>query len=1474
MLVVGRNFKVLSTLFIITVIYSCYYFLPPILLNRPGVFEYFATKVFEQTGYKISFKKPVVKMGFVPSVWLKAEEFSVLNDDNSAALQVLNPNINVRLIPMIFENLDLRYFYADSLKADFVYTKDEKLKLGQYIIEKSENSFLKPVFFNINCGNFLINLNDELQAKKFSLNGKYLNFIKDKENITLRTDVIIYSGARKTYINGDISLAAGEISENYQDINVSINNLYLEDFSPYVKKISKDKIDYINGVVNVETNTVKTIDNKKLLKSKINVDDLCVFKKDLSASIYSKDKLEITSEINLIKNGIQINDFKVLSKGINIFLSGKITKFNSKIPHLDLKVDVDKSRAENIIALLPGEENLVPDINLLLLKQTGFWGDVNSSMEIKGKADLPQVYGSTLVSNAYMVKPIQNAEKAVIKLLYKGDKMDLDVKVPTSPTQIVYVRGPINLDKDRSADLNITSTENVDLKTAQIILNPLHRILHFDIGPVPVMDIKGKGGIKLHVTGTRKNPHGWGQFWFNNATVSFIDIKNMMLVNGSGTLDFDNQNTFFATKTASLYGKPVSVKGTCSLHGNLDFLVNSNGQQLQNILKIIKTSPMLIDIQKLTQTIENGTGEVNLNLNLTGQVKDVDDIVFNKNLFAKGNVKLLSNMIKLKGIPAVKASGNINFNNLTADFKLISFLNNSKINIEGKINDMTANLKVVSNKFNLGDGLKVLPKNIKIPYVSNIASINSSFVAVYNGDIENINYDKLRVKGKIYSNKGAKSPLILENTSFELNNSNLKMPLLKGSFKGSPFTISADIENVVSDKRIVNGYFQINSFDLKYLDDKNIQDIFSFNDVKFLNGKINISARAKNNTYTAFIVPEDINLIYKPKNLKFYMNGGNILLRNNVLNLNKVSARLSEMPVFVNGNITNPNSNPYLNLYVNAKPTQEFIEQFFNNKAVYPIKLKGDVNLTSQFRGYLNNLNMNSTLNLAENSGLYFMGASIGDVENPVKISVNANVNENLIRIYNLRYDKIISSQNNKPFVKPQLNASGKVYLLSNNNVGFDNFRIKTEAPTDAKIFNIIFRKPLMKQGVFNSDLVLNGTSLKPKLKGSLEITSIDIPFFDSTIRDINLDFANGKINIKSRGTILTNDVHISAVMKNNLVSPFVLDNLNIKLADLNINKIIDTYRDFEVEASRTPSYSVLQPVLFDMSQLIINKATIAADKIQVRNINADNFNADLSINDKMQVNIPDFHFNIAEGNVNGSLKYNLLNHKSNLIVHLDKANALIMSEALFDLKGQIYGFVNGDFNLSCNGRSNETCFKTLSGEGTFKVANGRMPKLGSLEYLLKAGNLIKGGLVGLSINSIIDLITPLKTGEFESISGDVHINDGIADNINIYSSGHDLNMYMTGSYNIVNSVADMDIYGSLSKNITTVFGKIKNASLNTLFNTIPGINNSTDTLIMQTEIGKIPNIKEVTDIYRIFTVEINGDINGDNYVRSFKWVK
>ena len=81
-----------------------------------------------------------------------------------------------------------------------------------------------------------------------------------------------------------------------------------------------------------------------------------------------------------------------------------------------------------------------------------------------------------------------------------------------------------------------------------------------------------------------------------------------------------------------------------------------------------------------------------------------------------------------------------------------------------------------------------------------------------------------------------------------------------------------------------------------------------------------------------------------------------------------------------------------------------------------------------------------------------------------------------------------------------------------------------------------------------------------------------------------------------------------------------------------------------------------------------------------------------------------------------------------------------------------------------------------------------------------------------------------------------------------------------------------MEVLGLLSKKISTMFGPLGNVSLNTLFNVIPGVDLSKDSPVLN-NINKIPGIELSDKAYRKFISEINGNINGDNYVRSFKWI-
>ena len=94
-----------------------------------------------------------------------------------------------------------------------------------------------------------------------------------------------------------------------------------------------------------------------------------------------------TERTFIVKNGILINELKILSKGIDSYITGSVLKLNTKKPQTDLKISLNKSRMESLIPLLPGEESLVPDVNLYKLKKYPYYGDILGNLEVKGNTN-------------------------------------------------------------------------------------------------------------------------------------------------------------------------------------------------------------------------------------------------------------------------------------------------------------------------------------------------------------------------------------------------------------------------------------------------------------------------------------------------------------------------------------------------------------------------------------------------------------------------------------------------------------------------------------------------------------------------------------------------------------------------------------------------------------------------------------------------------------------------------------------------------------------------------------------------------------------------------------------------------------------------------------------------------------------------------------------------------------------------------
>ncbi len=1471
----------------------------PAVVNIKAHKNFIENKIYENSGYIVDIGNPELSMGMFPSVWIKTDNFSILNEDNSKALSIENPRFKVKIFPLLFKKVEISKVSATKEDIYFVLSKEGKFQLGEYPLQVNAKQDFTLEKMDLNLGAYNVLLDDKLNGQKLTVNGEYFEHGKFVQNKQLKFGtkgvLKVQDKATDYFADVEINLPINQFSEDKLKINAKIEDFDISSIAEYARILSKDQLKDLNGTVNFSATTEDNSFGHKRVIAEVSTKNLEILGKDKAASIIYKDDLTAKINFTTVENGVNFKNSTITSKNIYASVDGSIYKLGQKYPYLDLSVAAKTSRLDEICSLLPGTETLIPEFNLYKLKKYVFYGSGEGKIKFKGVANRPFVTGFVKIRDGYLIHPIKGAPaNANIDLNFVGKKMNLDVYVPTSKDQSVSVKGMVLIDGSKYSELQIESTDSVSLAPAQEVLNPLHEILKFQLGPVPILKVAGLGGIKLRSAGKKVDPHIWGEIHFRNVTASFNDIHNLVLKNGSGEVIFNDTQTTFKSYHATINGKPVEIKGDCSVLGKLNVLVTSKGQNIPQLIKVINTSPILVDIQKVVAPFTNPRGVADVFLNIYGNAKNAETIEFNKDLFAKGTITLhnATTVMQDTYLPFTRVNGVVNFNQYDSDYDINGYVRGSKIFVKGTGSNSQIDLTAKSDRFAIGDCNDLLYPKMNLPYQKEVGKIDVAFTGHYKGVAEagKLDYNNVLVDGKFLSNRASSNPIKINGGTFTIRKGELKTSQLSGLFNNNPYTLSLTLTDIYDKMNISNAVFNFKNFDVSVLNvvktqmklPKELEQQMAL--ISDIRGKTNINGHINNGKIWANTNLANISFVYKPYNTLVRILNGQAKIRGNELYLERVNTKVSSMPVFIDGSVSDIYTKPNLHLFVSAKPTQVFFDRFLNSKSVYPVKLKGDVNFNAHLRGTLERLGIRSNLNIGENSSIYYMGATLagaptgtisseGMTTNPVSLISDVVLYPNKIKLNYLRYNQTITSQNKRASVQNQLNASGEVMLLKDNVLGFKNLKITTNQPTNAKIFNILMKKPTIKQGVFTSDVIINGTSLAPKILGNLNVTSVDIPLLDSTIRDISVDFKNDFIYLKSKGVILTNDIIMFAKILNKTEPPYVIDDVNVQMDVLDLNVISNALNDFDADYTRTNHIKTNGSMPVTPEQFIIKHAEVNADKILIKKANATNFKSDISLGADHIFNINKYRFNLANGTVDGRLSYNLSSQNGYGEMHIKNADASIIGENFFDMPGQMYGLVTGEMSVACKGVTSVDCINTLSGNGNFTVADGRMPKLGSLEYLLKAGNLITGGITGLSINGIIDLITPLKTGNFQSISGSIKIKDGIANDIQVFSKGKDLNMYLTGSYNIATLVADMEVYGSLSKNFSTLLGRIGNASLNRLFSAIPGISINEINPKSTSNINKIPNFDK-NNTLRVFKAEIYGDINGNNYVKSFRWIK
>lgn len=1447
----------------------------------------FVTLVKEKTGLDLNYKK--IKLKTYPdfSAKISADNLTLF-DKKQKIVTVKNIDTKIFLPTLLFKKLTLKSLHANDFSLLVIRNKDKNLYFGNYKIpfnfDVKEDVNLD--LDNLNIINSTITFDDKLvnQTIKGNISKTHLLYKKNKKLKLVLDSEIFVNNKAKTFINVDLHTALNNSdclkSEN-EHCYLKIQNLDLADYKNYISYFNQD-IQNITGVVNALVECDKQ--HSYVLKSSVKN-----FKADMKNpldSVKSNGDITVDSVFNFKNNNLYFEKILLASKDWTINITGQIQDYTKSYPHLDLSVVIPSANINSLYWLAPSFKD-DPFNVMQKFKKYGAWGIANGRFEIKGSAEKPEIYGNLTVSDVYIVKNNPIVPHCKVFAEFMKDKVTVSTRVFAGYGEYVDINGVAVMKPYGEGEFDVVSSPNVDLATAEYMLIPIHEVVGFDIGPVPYMTIKGKGNINLKTKGTILDGNAYGQFNFKNTTATLQGL-NTVLENADGTLDFNGRDMHFYTKNAFVKKQKVKVDGKANLNGNIDFDITSAAIDIKDLFEILQTSSILETQKKMADPIESVSGKVKTSINLTGKVKDYGDVLKENTLSFNGIIELIDCKGAIKFVPVSvnKLKGKIEFKNTNWKTILSGKIGTSPISINGQSSARKTHIKIAANALKTDELSAICLKDlfdIQFPFKTDSLI---SFNAEYNSNNDKFDANKIKAKGFFIPSKKtlADDKLNIRSGSFDLNKGDISFKHFNAKLLGSDVIAEGKIRSVFSENPNINGRFNIKEFNISTLNTiKNSQLLPPYiadilNAYENYQGVANIALTVKNNFAKGSVDLRDVkfnNVYFKTP---VVIDRGSVVLDGQKAFLRSFVAQIDDTPVFLNLSVYDLDKNAQVRGYFTTKISEQFVNKYVNTHLTYPIKIKGDITLTSDVKGSLNRLRIHPKLKLEAGADIYYMGANLGDESESREIEADINVEDNNLYVINsLKYIRYMTSQNDSSYPLPVLVANGSV-KADKNSVYVKNLNVETLNKANIKIFNVLFKKSVLKKGLFNCKLNIKGDVNNPVIRGFIDMDNLDMPLYDTVVKNILVKFNDKNIEIKTSGEILNSDFTVFADVVNNLRPPFVINNLDIKSQKLKIDTLIDylsciptpntalSIKDKETPVSKSS---------LNISDFRIKKGTIFAKEISIRNLNADNLNAEFLLGDNLVLQIPKLEFGVTTGQMSGSASYEFNKAKIKANVSAFNVDSNKVASSFFDFKDQIYGSSNGNIVITTSGATEEERIKNMSGYVYFEIADGKMPKLGSVEYLLKAGNFIKSGITGASINNFIDLIAPVKTGYFDSIKGHFALKNGVAQNIEVYSKGDNLNIYINGEYDLLHQYANMRVFGRLTRRADNILGKIGNVSFNTLLAQIPGIKlDNKDKMKIIRELNKIPGVELSDKHYRIFTVKIDGKVDEDKYVRNFRWIE
>ena len=402
---------------------------------------------------------------------------------------------------------------------------------------------------------------------------------------------------------------------------------------------------------------------------------------------------------------------------------------------------------------------------------------------------------------------------------------------------------------------------------------------------------------------------------------------------------------------------------------------------------------------------------------------------------------------------------------------------------------------------------------------------------------------------------------------------------------------------------------------------------------------------------------------------------------------------------------------------------------------------------------------------------------------------------------------------------------------------------------------------------LLKGNLTLNGNPENPQISGHFSIPLIRIPSMSLSIK--NSELSLGEIfSISCPQIYIANStMSFSSQISKDFSQGLVLKNANFTSSNLDLDKL-------GAAMSKAPQSSSS-----DLGIAIANGKTTVG-RFKTGNIIATNITSSMQMKNNI-LYLDNLDAKAYGGNIKGAITYNVLNGKTGVNV---KGRGLSANTALTALSGRndhIVGVMDFDSNISMRGATEKEIINSLNGTTDFIISNGQMGVLGKFEHLLYAQNILSNNAFKATLNVIAKALTLKNTGVYKYMKGKIYLSNGWANIQYIKTSGPSMSLYIKGRYYLAGSTAHLIILGRISDDVVRVLGPIGEFSMNKAISSIPKIGEITAFIVSQFTVNPnyentdlIPELSPKTEFgTKEFKVVIDGDIQKQNSVKSFKWI-